>query len=63
MKIDENLTRSSSYLLNDLKNFNEIFRKFLSYDKVEPYPLSRKLIVGKTTCGGQIDPSLLNVET
>ena len=42
MKIDENSIdeywqRKSSYLLNDLKNFNEIFRKNLTYDNIKSH--------------------------
>ena len=28
------LTKKSSYLLNDMKNLNEIFRKDVSYDNI-----------------------------
>ena len=44
MKIDENSyhwQRNSSYLLNDLRNLNEIFRKDVTYDKgrqIDPPP-------------------------
>ena len=37
-KIDENSsygTRKSSYLLNDLRNFNKIFRKDVTYDNIK----------------------------
>ena len=39
-----------SYLLNDMRNFNEIFRKDVAYDNIESrkkvafHPLSRKYI-------------------
>ena len=29
------LTKKSSYLLNDMKNLNEIFRKDVSYDNIK----------------------------
>ena len=56
-KIDENSwswRRSSSYLLNNLWNFSEIFRKDVTYDikshkKPGLHPLSRRYIFGKTT--------------
>ena len=38
MKIDENSQywqRKSSYLLNDLRNFNGIFRKGVTYDSIK----------------------------
>ena len=38
MKIDENIQywqRKSSYLLNDLRNFNGIFRKDVTYDSIK----------------------------
>ena len=43
--------RKSSYLPNDLRNFNEAFRKDVAYDnikshkKLEVHPLSRKHIL------------------
>ena len=42
MKIDENKNssywqRKSSYLLYDLRNFNEIFRKDVTYDNIESH--------------------------
>ena len=43
------------YLLNDLRNFNEIFREDVAYDndkshkKLGLHPLSRTYIFGKTT--------------
>ena len=54
MKID----RKSSYLLNNFRNFNEVFRKDLTYDNIESpkkpgrhHPLSRRYIFGKITEG------------
>ena len=50
----------SSYLLNDLRNFINIFRKDVSYDNVKSYkkpglhPLSRRYIFRKTTEGSRI---------
>ena len=29
--------RNSSYLLNDLRNFNEVFRKDVTYDNIKSY--------------------------
>ena len=40
MKIDENSwywQRNSSYLLNDLRNLNEIFRKDVRYDNIKSH--------------------------
>ena len=53
-KIEE---ENSSFLLNDLMNFNEIFRKNLTYDDIKSHqksgfhPHSRKRIFGKTIVG------------
>ena len=50
-------------LLNDLRNFKELFRKDVAYDKIKGHkkagfhPLSRKHIFGKTTGGSQTDPT------
>ena len=44
MKIDENteyLQRNTSYLPNDFKNFNEIFRKDVTYDNIKIYKKPR----------------------
>ena len=58
MKTDENSQhwqRNSSFLLNDLRNFNEIFRKDMPYDNIksrkkpESHPLFRRYIFRKTT--------------
>ena len=55
MKILKMLTEKSSYLLNNLSNFNEIFGKDVTYDNVKShkkrglYPLSRRCSFGKTT--------------
>ena len=63
MKIDENRKywqRNSSKLLNDLKNFNEVFRKDVTYDNTKIHkkpafhPLFRRHIFRKTTGGGQV---------
>ena len=49
-------------LLNDLKNFNEIFREDVTYNnikshkKTELHPLFRRYSFGKTT-GDSIEPS------
>ena len=49
--------RKSPYLLNDLRNFNEIFRKDVAYDNIKSpkktrfHSLPRKHIFGKTTEG------------
>ena len=56
---EENLQENH---LNDLTNFNKIFRKNVAYDNINShqkagfYPLFRKYIFGKTTGGGQINP-------
>ena len=53
---------NSSYLLNDLRNFNEIFKKYVTYNNIKSHkkqgfhPLSRRYIFQKTIGGGQIDP-------
>ena len=63
MKIANIEQRNSLYLLNDLRNFNEIFRKDVTYDNIKShkkpgfYPLFRRYIFQKTTGKeGQIDP-------
>ena len=68
MKIDENSyyrQRNSSYLLNDLRNFNKIFRKDTTYDNVKGHKktefyslfrIIRRYIFRKVTGKGQIDP-------
>ena len=54
----------SSYLLKDLRNFNKMFRKDVTYDNIkshkkkELHPLSRRYIYGKTTRVGQFDPPI-----
>ena len=46
---------NSSYLLNDLRNFNEIFRKDVTYDNIKGhkktgfYPSFRRYFFRKTT--------------
>ena len=61
-KIDENSyywQRVSSYLLNDLRKFIEIFRKDVFLDNIkghkkpEFYPLFRRYIFWKATGGGE----------
>ena len=48
--------RKSSYLLNKLRNFNDIFRKDVTYDNVKSYKKQRlHAFSEKQTC--QIDPS------
>ena len=47
-----------SYLLNHLRNFNEIFKKGLTYDNIKSHktpvfhPLFRRHVFGKTTGEG-----------
>ena len=62
-KIDENSCywqRKSSYLLNNLRNFNAIFRKGTTYGNIKSHkktgfhPLLRRYIFGKTTIGGHL---------
>ena len=36
MKI-ANIDRNSSYLVNDLRNFNQIFRKDMTYDNINSH--------------------------
>ena len=51
----------SSYFLNDLRNYNETFRKDVALDNIKSHQkvgfqsFSRKHIFGKTTGGGQTD--------
>ena len=57
MKIVSTDCLFASYLLNDFRNSNEIFRKDVAYDsikshkKVRFHPLSRKHIFGKIAGG------------
>ena len=57
MKIG-NIDRNFSYLLNDLRNCNEILRKDMTQDNVKSHtisgcpPLFRRCIFRKTTVGG-----------
>ena len=50
--------KKSPYLLNDLKNSNETFRKDVTYDNIKCHqrpgfqPLSRRYIFRKNTGGG-----------
>ena len=50
--------RKPSYLLNDYRNFNDIFRKDMTYDNTESlkksgvHPLFTRYIFGKTTGRG-----------
>ena len=50
-----NIDRENFHLLNDLKNFNEIFRKDMTYAIIESHKkpwldfFSRRYIYGKTT--------------
>ena len=46
MKI-ANIDRRSSYLLNDLRNFNETFRKVVIYDDINIKTLFRRYIFGR----------------
>ena len=68
MKIANIEQRNSSYLLNNLRNFNEIFRKDVTYDNIKSHknpgfhPLFRRCIFRKTTRGGRIDlPAVLGL--
>ena len=68
MKIDENRyhwQRKFLYLLNLLRNFNEIFRKDVTYDNIKSNkprfkPLLRRYIFEKTT-GGRVKLILLSL--
>ena len=71
MKIDENSEywqRSSSYLLNDLKNFNKIFRKDATYDNIksrkqQDFTLSLEdTLFEKSQGGGQFEASRFRVK-
>ena len=50
-----NIDEENLHLLNDLRNFNEFFRKNVIYDNIKSHkktglhPLSRKYSYGKTT--------------
>ena len=52
-----NIDGENLYLLSDLRNFNDIFRKDVTYDnikikkKTRPHPLSERYIFGKTRGG------------
>ena len=54
-KIRKNTAKKSSYLLNDLSNFNEIFRNDVNHDNIKTplengiHPISEKYIFRKTT--------------
>ena len=65
MKVDENSQywqRNSLYLLNDLRNFNEISWKDVTYDNIKSHknrgfhPLFRKYIFQKNTGGLKLTP-------
>ena len=65
MKIAENskyCQGKSSCLLNDLRNFNNIFTKDVTYNLIKSHkkpafhPHFRRCIFEKTTDTGQIDP-------
>ena len=55
MKIANIEQRNSSYLLNDLRNFNQILRKDVTYDNIKSqkktrfHPLFRRYIFRKIT--------------
>ena len=63
------ITNIDRKLLHDLRNFNEIFRKDVTYDNIKSYKkpefhlLFRSCIFRKTTGdgkgGGQVDPHQL----
>ena len=56
--------RNFSYLLNNMRNFNDIFRKDVTHDNIKShknpgfYPLFRRYNFKKTTGGSQIDAPL-----
>ena len=53
MKVANIEQRKCSYLLNELRNFNETFRKDMTYDNIKSH---KKVTFGKTKgWGGQID--------
>ena len=65
-KIDENslyLWRKSSYLLTELRNFNEVFKKNVTYNNIKSckktglQPPSRIQIFGKFTGEGEGEDS------
>ena len=67
MKIDENSyywQRKSSYLLNNLRNFNAVFRKGTTYGNTKSHkknrvsPSSWKIYFWKNHNGGQLPPPL-----
>ena len=64
MKIANIEQRNSSFLLNELRNFNEIFRKDVTYDNIKSHkkpafhPLFRGYIFRKTTGGGGVKLTL-----
>ena len=57
------------YLLNDTMNFNEIFRKNVTYDNIKSHqksglhPLSRKYNFGRTIEGVKYTPGIFRVKT
>ena len=57
------LTEKSTYLLKDLRNFNEVFGNDVIYDDIKsqrnirPSPHSRRCILGKTTGEGWVSLS------
>ena len=52
-----NIDGENLYLLRDLRNFNDIFRKDVTYDNIKikkktgPHPLFKRYIFGKTGGG------------
>ena len=67
MKIDSWIHEKSSYLLSNLTNFSEVFRKDVTYGNIKSreksgfHPLFRRYTFGKATNGGgsQINPTNL----
>ena len=65
------LTEKYSYLLNNLRNFNDIFRKDVTSDNIKiikkktgSHALSKKYNFGKIWGGGKTEPpSLLRIKT
>ena len=60
------LRRNSSHLLNDLRNFNDIFRKVVTYiilkvTKNQAFTLSLENTFSEKPLGGQVDPSIFRV--
>ena len=50
------LMKKISYLLNDMMNFNEIFRKNVTYDNIKRHKKSRFHPLFIKNIGGHINP-------